>query len=164
MKTVEEKTCSKCGLTKPSKEFRETGYHCVVCRSQYNRIYHYKNWNARLFEHALQTTRKKSLNIDITPEYILDLLDLQNGLCYWFKVPLIISIDKNPQQPTLDRLEPEKGYVKGNVVLACFVANFGRNTFSCEKFNNFIDTLKSCIRMPLSDTPLELDPVLIDVG
>jgi len=49
---------------------------------------------------------------------------------------------KDPQQPSLDRLDPEKGYVKGNVVLTCLAANFGRNRTNIERFKEFVELLR----------------------
>ncbi len=67
----------------------------------------------------------------------------QNGLCYWFNVPLTPSNNsKHPQQPSLDRLDRNKGYTKDNVVLTCYSANIGRNENSVEEWESFIKILK----------------------
>jgi len=63
----------------------------------------------------------------------------QNGLCYWFNVPLIPSnCSKHPQQPSLDRIDRNKGYTKNNVVLTCYSANIGRNENDVETWKNFL--------------------------
>jgi hypothetical protein len=45
---------------------------------------------------------------------------------------------KHPQQPSLDRLNNELGYIKGNVVLSCYSANIGRNEIDSDVWKNFI--------------------------
>ena len=66
----------------------------------------------------------------------------QDGLCYWFKIPLIPSKDKkHPQQPSLDRLDSSKGYTRDNVVLCCYSANIGRNENDLDTWKKFLDLL-----------------------
>ena len=66
----------------------------------------------------------------------------QKGLCYWFKIPLIPSNNsKHPQQPSLDRLDRNKGYTKDNVVLTCYSANIGRNENNLETWKNFLNKI-----------------------
>jgi hypothetical protein len=85
--------------------------------------------------------------VEIDENFILELFEKQNGKCYWFKVDLKPSnIAKYPWQPSLDRLDRDKGYTKDNVVLACYSANIGRNTASAEIFNMFVIDLKMALK------------------
>jgi hypothetical protein len=73
---------------------------------------------------------------------INEMFEGQNGLCYWFNIPLIPSTQtKHPQQPSLDRLDGTKGYIKDNVVLCCYSANIGRNETDIETWKNFISLI-----------------------
>ena len=70
---------------------------------------------------------------------INEIYENQNGLCYWFKIPLIASNNaKHPQQPSLDRLDGNKGYTRDNVVLSCYSANIGRNENDLETWKEFL--------------------------
>jgi hypothetical protein len=83
----------------------------------------------------------------IDENFVLELFEKQNGLCYWFKVKLQPSSEpKYPWQPSLDRLDRTKGYEPENVVLACYSANIGRNTASAEIFNMFVIDLKMALK------------------
>jgi hypothetical protein len=109
------------------------------CKKSKSSEYWVKSWHKRLYN----SCKSRGFECDITPEYILHLYEKQNGKCYWFGVEMIRSSKrKDPQQPSLDRLNPDVGYVKGNVVLACFAANIGRNRTSPERFKEFSETLK----------------------
>jgi hypothetical protein len=69
-------------------------------------------------------------------------MEKQNGLCHWFKIPLIPSHQKkHPQQPSLDRLDNNKGYTKDNVVLCCYSANIGRNEIDLGTWRTFLKLL-----------------------
>jgi len=56
---------------------------------------------------------------------------------------LVPGLLEDPQRPSLDKLVPEKGYVKGNVVLTCAAANMGRSNTSVERFAEFCSLLRS---------------------
>ncbi len=135
--------CSACGHEKDIEEFhkhkghpRGRGYHCRSCRIKEDAI----NWASRLCRSA---RGRKNLECNITKEDILELFELQNGKCYWYGIPMVATENsKDPQQPSLDRLDPEKGYVKGNVVLTCLAANFGRNRTNIERFKEFVELLR----------------------
>jgi hypothetical protein len=153
-----DKQCIKCNLVKPIDEFYKSqrGSKCKECTlletKEYKRIKRQdltfkkveslkqKERRVRLWQNYLiheSKRRHKDNNIDI--EFINELFKKQNGLCYWFKVPLIpTQKQKHPQKPSLDRLDNSKGYTKDNVVLCCYSANIGRNENDLETWENFL--------------------------
>lgn len=95
-------------------------------------------WVNKLLSH----TKKRNCENTLSINEILEIYKKQNGLCYWFKVPLLPSLTKkHPQQPSIDRLDRFKGYTKDNVVLSCYAANIGRNETDVDVWKNFISLL-----------------------
>jgi hypothetical protein len=100
-------------------------------------------WYKVLYATAKSNSKRYNRHFDLKIEDILELYKNQNGLCYWFGVPLIPSNETRfPQKPSLDRLDCEKGYVKGNVVLSCMAANIGRSNCDALVFKEFCNLLK----------------------
>lgn len=155
------KICSICGINKNIIEFYKSqrGRKCKSCILEITRNYKrekrkdfvYKKQESdkqkerrlRLWESTLlHTSKRKGVENTLTIEDIKNLYITQNGLCFWFKIPLIPSEkNKHPQQPSLDRLDINKGYTKDNVVLTCYSANIGRNETDMETWVNFLDVL-----------------------
>jgi hypothetical protein len=139
----DKRVCSICGHKKDVKEFHKNKaqphgrtHYCRSCRVKENAI----RWAARLCRSA---RNRKKLECDITKEDVLEMFEKQGGMCYWYGIPMIPTENfKDPQQPSLDRLDPDKGYVKGNVVLTCLAANFGRNRTDIERFKEFVEVLR----------------------
>lgn len=141
------KVCSKCGKEKSLKEgfykdkSKKDGYeyNCIDCRSN-SRV---KRWIVILLQEARRRSKKKKQPFNLTKEYILELFNNQNGMCYWFNIPMIPSLSpSDPAQPTIDKLDLKLGYVKGNVVLSCFAANMGRNITSAKRFREFVNLVQ----------------------
>lgn len=157
-----QKQCSKCDEIKNLTEFYENqrGSRCKECILQRGREYKRKvrtNYEFRKIESIKQKERRVRLwentlihdskfrpgveNI-LTIQDVKDMFKSQEGKCYWFKIPLIPSeFKKHPQQPSLDRLDRNKGYTKDNVVLACYSANIGRNENDVETWKKFLSLL-----------------------
>jgi hypothetical protein len=96
----------------------------------------------RLWQNTLINDSKRNKEHNLTVDDINEMFEKQNGLCYWFKIPLIPSESKkHPQQPSLDRLDRKKGYTKNNVVLTCYSANIGRNENDLETWGKFVSLL-----------------------
>jgi hypothetical protein len=158
---METKYCKECDELKPLSEFY-TSQKSLLCK------YHYKlqgrhnkkkyRENTKNIEkenlksqerklrlwanNLLHTTKKRNCENTLTIDEILELYKNQNGLCYWFRLPLIPTlINKHPQQPSIDRLDRFKGYTKDNIVLSCYAANIGRNETNVEIWQDFISLL-----------------------
>lgn len=157
-----DKQCSKCGEIKSENDFYENqrGHRCKECVLKITRDYKrkkrlnpehrkkegikQKERRVRLWQNTLlHDSKRGKIEHTLTVNDINEIFKNQNGLCYWFNVPLIPSDKKkHPQQPSLDRIDGNKGYTKDNVVLCCYSANIGRNENDLETWLNFIEVLK----------------------
>jgi|GEM_PF-1890558 len=151
---VEYKQCTKCDISYPHtfeyfdhSSAGKGGFlsTCRKCRLDYNHKFSERKWAWQLYINARTSTRRYNLEImNIDEQYILDLFKSQNEKCYWLGIKMKPSSTKKyPFQPSLDRLDRTKGYVKGNVVLCCFSANFGRNENTEESWKQFLLDMKS---------------------
>lgn len=157
-----QKKCSKCNIVKDENEFYKTqrGNRCKGCILTVTKEYKrkkrldpeqrkkesikQKERRYRLWQNTLiHDSKHRKLDNELTVEFINELYEKQNGLCYWFKVPLIPSdTKKHPQQPSIDRLDRNKGYTKDNVVLTCYSANIGRNETELSIWVDFLKKIK----------------------
>ena len=152
--TITEKLCTHCQETKTVNCYRKNitykdGYNnkCKKCEYEIctdsRKAYLVKNWVKILFLHA---KRHNKYDFDIDEQFVSELYEKQNGKCFWFNVDLKPSNEaKYPWQPSLDRLDREKGYTRDNVVLACYSANIGRNTSDEATFSLFVEDLKKAL-------------------
>lgn len=161
-----QKLCSGCGILKDISEFYKSqrGTKCIDCRLTYGKEYKsekrkdpnfrkkegekQKERRVRLWSNYLvHESKRRNVEHTITKEEIEEIYNNQNGLCYWFGIPLVPSIKhKYPSQPSLDRLDINKGYTKDNVVICCYTANIGRNENDLETWKEFLEILKKNIK------------------
>lgn len=152
--TITEKMCSHCQEIKTVDCYRKNitykdGYQnkCKNCEYEIctdsRKAYIFNNWAKLLF---LGAKRHSKYDFDIDEKFVSELYEKQNGKCFWFNVDLKPSNEaKYPWQPSLDRLDREKGYTRDNVVLACYSANIGRNTSDEATFSLFVEDLKKAL-------------------
>jgi hypothetical protein len=157
-KQLNMKTCSKCYLTKLEEDFYKSSRTsvCKVCHLKITREYKrqkrlnpdfvkneglkQKERRVRLWQNTLlHDCKHRNHIVDIDVDYINFLFEKQKGKCYWFGVELLPSLTrKHPQQPSLDRLDNNLGYIKDNVILTCYSANIGRNETDKKTWIEFI--------------------------
>lgn len=139
------KTCNKCGLSKPLEAFRlrkDTGTHRNECKSCERKRYRQTKVDPvlsvetprdptnpreakeiamkRMLSSARQRAKEKGLMFNLH----YDDVQIPN-LCPVLKIPLIPSVDgtMTDNSPSLDRLVPYLGYIKGNVKVISVRAN-----------------------------------------
>lgn len=92
--------------------------------------------------------RKQEYDIDI--DYLHQLWEDQAGICPFTKQKLQLRthsynnkiVDK-PYQASLDRIDNNKGYVKGNVRFVALIFNYAKNSFSDEQVIEFCQKVTS---------------------
>lgn len=156
---LEIKVCAKCGEEKPVGDFtkavnRPDGRYpyCKKCRQEaYEsnkdtllrkmRVYRESNPELTLLQHAKKRAREKGIECSLTLQDITI-----PKVCPVLGIPLFIGTGKfGPNSPSLDRKDPEKGYVPGNVLVMSFRANLLKNNASVEELEKVVSWLRgSC--------------------
>jgi hypothetical protein len=121
-------TCYKCQVRQPISNF-QTQYNgkyintqCKKCVNKNHLANTYATEIGRFRERARSLRKRCKANgipCDIDAEYLMELYKKQNGLCFYSDYPLQVlgrNLPKN-QRVSLDKVIPELGYIKGNVVL-----------------------------------------------
>jgi hypothetical protein len=145
--------CGKCQKIKDKIEFNirkdGTKRSCRKCEAQYNKDNclkhkeHTKKWQSlnpekRLFFSA--KNRAKTNNLDFN-------IELSDIIIPEFCPVLGIKLDKYRQNnnkehsPSLDRIDSNKGYIKGNICVISWRANWLKNNGSKEEFEAIINYL-----------------------
>jgi hypothetical protein len=103
-----------------------------------------KNWISHLLCGARKTAREKNLEFNLTEEFMRELNEKQNGLCYWYGCKMEVSLKpRYGLQYSLDRIDSKNGYTKDNVVLCCLMANLGKNKVDPKIWEEFSEMVRA---------------------
>ena len=133
------KTCVHCGIEKGTDEFYAHGHTkdrlcswCKACHRAYQsapeyrgglRDAHKKDPRRQMLSDAKRRALKFNLPYNITKEYVH-----VPDVCPILGIPLFVNGTKStPNSPSIDRIRPELGYVKGNVAVISYRANAIKN-------------------------------------
>jgi len=156
--------CSRCKNKKPLNEFYKNGcfddgiakYRAICkCCILASRVTEHKltysdkiirkhssckNYISTLLNHT--SKRKKEFNIDI--QYLLDIYERQNGICNISGIKMTHIHGSVSTNISIDRIDSDLGYIKGNIQLVCYITNIMKNKFSmnelilfCKEILNF---------------------------
>lgn len=158
---IPTKLCVRCRDEKLKEEFTHDrrlkdglSSYCKQCRSdianKYNKEKRGQDWINRVLSNARVSygsakRRPKILAwepMNIDREYLLDLYRYQEGKCVYFNIPMLLEGGMDPRSISLDRIDCSRGYVQGNVVLACRAANLGRGAASVDQMLMFVEMIK----------------------
>lgn len=129
--------CTNCQQTKPLSEFqtrkssikdklvwRTVCKECTYAKQSNNRNYSIKS---RLEDRLRAAIARKKHEINVDINYLLELYEKQEGKCFYTGIELVSIAPKDSTSfnnvITIDRLDSNKGYIKGNLVLACWTVN-----------------------------------------
>ena len=92
--------------------------------------------------------RKKKFEFNLDLEYLKNLWESQKGKCPYSNIEMLLSNTAygkqfKPISASLDRIDSNKGYVKGNVEFVCLAMNYAKNKFSREEFSNFVTNIRN---------------------
>ena len=94
---------------------------------------------------SAKRARNNGWDYNIDRAYLMQLWESQTGMCAISGMPLQTRSgtreQKNPFRASLDRINNDRGYVKGNVRFVCHWVNNAKSTWSDKVFNQFIDSI-----------------------
>jgi hypothetical protein len=105
------------------------------------------------FRHFLNKVRSrhkiKGWKTDLTLSYLKDLWIIQNGICpitgYKMYLPKSSTEwdkgNSTPKFASLDRIQPKKPYIIGNVRYVCLIANMAKHSFTDEDVIEFAQSV-----------------------
>lgn len=141
-------------LKNRSRKIRDVGPK--VKRNKYSKLNANKRISSWLLGDPLpywKVTLTKR-HIKLTPEYMSELTIKQGGCCYYtglplrpFKMESELKFGKGSKRPlsqviqqvSIDKLDPKKGYVEGNVVLASMLVNMMKGQTNLNQFKTLIN-------------------------
>lgn len=128
---VKVRRCVDCGnewVASTGGKGRRVGGRCDSCYPAYRS-------SVNLFYSSRTRAASKSLDHDLTLEYIL--AQVRKGFCartgVAFKSGGSDYSDRNPDTPSIDRIDPTKGYTKDNVQFVTWHYNQAKGRFSDEE-------------------------------
>ena len=93
------------------------------------------------FSSSLAMARKRA-EVTIDQNYLMKLYDDQEGLCALSGIRMTWATGKTaPTSISMDRIDPLKGYVEGNVRLICMAVNAFRGTMNDDELLKFAKSL-----------------------
>lgn len=152
------KKCYKCKNFKNVSEFSKNrstfdGYQnvCKVCYSNYDSVkfgYTKKNNKIKndlrsyfLYKESYlrNKCKKKNLNYNLTKDFLFKLYEKQNRKCYYSGINIKHNIGCSDYNSiSVERLNPNLGYVEENVVLAAFNINSFKGMMNETEFKNYL--------------------------
>jgi hypothetical protein len=140
--------CSKCNNVYEIKFFKFTrngGYnsYCRICYNKQNIKAinkSFKRYIKQKIKNISLRCRKLNIPYNIDCQYLIDLYEKQNGLCFYTEEKMVttVGLKLNRNQLSVDRIIPNKGYVKGNIVLCLHIINNAKTDLTIEEIKKWI--------------------------
>lgn len=108
----------------------------------------YRNRCGSLLQGAKNRSKNKNIPFDINRQYLIDLWEQQNGCCLLTGLEFNLDFPEKHGEPrfnspSLDRINPELGYVKGNVRLIIYQLNMAIGPYGLDRLVFVLDHLRS---------------------
>jgi hypothetical protein len=94
--------------------------------------------------------KDKKYNFNLTKRFLVKLWEKQEGICAITGLEMLEPVGyvasrvplKTPKTASIDRIDSNKGYTKGNVQWVCVFANLAKNTFEDKLIKETFNELK----------------------
>jgi hypothetical protein len=133
--------CRPCAKARAKKKRDELLANGASKQDAYNYTWRLKNPSSYLLQTAKSRAKSYGFEFDLTIEDIII-----PEVCPVLGIPLFIRLSsrgsgKNPNNPSLDRIDSSKGYIKGNVQVISWRANDLKKNGTLEEFKKLVEFL-----------------------
>lgn len=110
----------------------------LYSNSEYRKLLYRRNITKHLLKNAKVRSKNKNLDFNLNIEDIII-----PEICPLLKIPIIISENKvSDNSPNLDRINNNKGYIKGNVWIISKKANTIKNNATIQEIELLLNNLR----------------------
>lgn len=134
--------CKKCNAERALKRYHEKKKLCIQSANNY---YDNNIINIR-FLAARTRAKNKNIEFNITREYIEFLLNKQNNKCIYSGIEFI-NDRKGLYSLSIDRIDNNKGYIRGNIQLICSSVNSMKNNMEESVFIDIIKKIENNLKI-----------------
>jgi hypothetical protein len=115
-----------------NRQYREANKEEIKARQKISRAK--RQYDPELFvrdvmDRVKESARTRNLELDIDKDFIRQLLIESNGVCAMSGVKLS-TMHNDPNKASIDRIDSDKGYIKGNVRVVATRSNMIKNKWS----------------------------------
>lgn len=143
LKVPSKRICKQCG-----SEYLGVG-HSLYCSSVCSSMNQYEanmfkpKWRLnKLAAMAKNRAQAKGLPFNIDTEYLYSLWEENDGCCAILGISLELGRSEkgkvHPYAPSIDRIIPQNGYVRGNVRIIAYQLNVALSEFGLEQFDELV--------------------------
>lgn len=175
---MDEYKCTQCGELKLKTEFYKNrskkdgvSSECKTCRKGNNKYKgysrkHHQTIRGRLNQilySAKIRAAKRNLVYQLDYEWLSNLYNNQNGRCLLTQLELSFNSSgdrcQQPFSPSLDRINPKKGYTKENTRLVCTAINVALNQHGEDIFREVAESYLRHLAVPRVIMEKELEVI-----
>lgn len=139
---MKTKTCLECREEKPVTDYHKGSNgalynpRCKSCRSKLQADKYKKNWFHQTAILKKSLAKKLGIDFDLDGDY---LESIWTDRCPVFDILFVKHSKKKDECPHLDRIDPKKGYVRGNVAWISGRANRIKYDATVEELRKLLD-------------------------
>lgn len=148
----DESEFSAHGSTNPVRHNRR--HICRSCTTERQRKHDINLENGKKLEKCLKhrllgakdRAAKQNIPFDLELQYIIDLWHIQKGVCALSNLPMTFELKqgRTPTNVSIDKIDRELGYIKGNVQLVCMACNQIKSDMNEHEMYNFCKNIVKC--------------------
>lgn len=135
--------CVHCKVEKSAEDFREGRTSCKACESEKSTSRRHKRPIHEAIRNAKRRARDKGLDFDLCVSTIESIIRRQEHKCFYTRTHLHVECGgARATQISLDRVDNDRGYTPGNIVVAALAANRARNDATVDQFMEFMHSVR----------------------